>query len=156
MKKVTVVGVLMAALLCWPVKVQAAEAVFPRTHEIQVNVNEYTYEEAQLLLEIAEAEAGNQGPDGMWLVLSVIQNRKTSEKWPEDIASVIFQSGQFYTKGMGATEITPEAHEALARIERGDVAPEIIAFEKKSSNSLDKYFTEAFTYRDHTFYTLNE
>ena len=155
MKKV-IVGFLIGLVLCHPVKVQAAEAVFPRTHEIQVNVNEYTYDEAQLLLKIAEAEAGNQGSDGMWLVLSVIENRKRSDIWPNDVSSVIFDEGQFYTKGIGATEITPEAHEALARIERGEVAPEIIAFEKTSSNRLDTYFSKAFTYRDHQFYTLKQ
>lgn len=154
MKKVTVVGILMAAILCWPVKVQAAEAVFPRTHEIQVN--EFTYEEAQMLLKIGQAEAGNQGPDGVWLVMSVIYNRRASDVFPNSIEEVIYQDNQFYTKGMGATEVSADCHEALARIERGDVAPLIVAFEKKSSKSLDVYFTPAFTYRDHAFYTLNE
>ena len=158
MKKVTVVGVLMAmTILCWPIKAQAHSAVFPRTHEIKtLNTNEFTYEEAQYLMEIAQAEAGNQGQDGMWLVMSVVYNRRDAEEFPDSIEEVIFQESQFYTKGMGATEISPECHEALARIERGDVAPEIVAFEKSTSNSLDEYFVEAFQYRSHKFYTLSK
>ena len=154
MKKVTVVGVLMAALLCWPVKVQAAEAVFPRTHDIQVN--EFSYEDAQLLMQIAQAEAGNQGTDGQWLVMSVVLNRRDCEEFPDTIREVIYQDSQFYTKGMSANEITLESHEALAKIEKGYVAPQIVAFEKSTSNSLDVYFSKAFQYRDHNFYTLGK
>lgn len=37
--------------------------LFARTHE--VDCIELSYEDARLLMGIAEAEAGNQGPDGM-------------------------------------------------------------------------------------------
>lgn len=129
--------------------------LYPRTHE--VDCIELTYQEAQELMQIAQAEAGNQGTDGIWLVCSVIVNRTrdTSGIWPNDMHSVIFQPGQFYTKGMKA-DLSPEAHEALARIEKGDVAPQIIAFEKSNNTSLEKYFSSAFDYRDHTFYTLKK
>lgn len=151
MKRV-IAGILLgAAILCQPIHCRAADAVFPRTHEVQVN--EFSYEDARLLMGIAEAEAGNQGSDGMWLIMSVVLNRVRSESFPNSIASVIFEPSQFYAQGISATELTPEVHEALARIEMGDVAPEIVAFEKKTSNELDKYFNEAFVYRDHTFYT---
>lgn len=116
---------------------------------------ELTYEEAQALMQIAQAEAGNQGIDGMWLVMSTCVNRArdTSGAWPSDLISVIYQRNQYYTKGMKA-EINPECHEALARIEKGDVAPEIVAFETKDSKKLEQYFDAAFPYRDHIFYTV--
>lgn len=155
MKK-ALVGILLGLMLSQPITVHAQCAVFPRTHEVKMNVNEFTYEEARMLLEIAQAEAGNQGADGMWLVMSVVYNRRDSEEFPDSIKEVIFQDSQFYTKGMGATEISPECHEALARIEKGEVAPEIIAFEKSTSNSLDAFFSSAFGYRDHNFYTLKK
>lgn len=151
MKK-AILGILLGmAILGQPVQCRAADAVFPRTHE--VTVNEFSYDEAQLLMKIAEAEAGNQGSDGMWLIMSVILNRVKSEAFPDSISSVIYQRSQFYADGIGTAELTPEVHEALARIEMGDVAPEIVAFEMTTSNELDKYFNEAFVYRDHTFYT---
>jgi hypothetical protein len=66
---------------------------------------------------------------------------------------VIHQSHQFYTKGMKSAEITPEVHMALARLEMGNVYPELVAFERKDNNALDVYYSEAFTHGDHTFYT---
>jgi len=131
------------------------EAVFPRTHE--VNCVEFSYQDAQLLLKVGQAEAGNQGSDGIWLVLSCIYNRTISDVFDSTIGGVVYAEGQFSSVSNGSidrVEISPEAHEALARIERGDIAPSIVAFETTSSNELDKYFTKAFTYRDHTFYTL--
>lgn len=55
-------------------------------------VTEFTYEEAQLLMRMAQAEAGNQGIDGMWLVMSVAINRVKSKNFPGSITDVIYQS----------------------------------------------------------------
>lgn len=151
-----IVGVLLGLVLCQPITSHAQCELFPRTHDVMMNVNEFTYEEAQLLMEIAQAEAGNQGSDGMWLVMSVVLNRVDSEDFPDTISEVVYQEHQFYAKGIGKTEISPECHEALARIERGEVAPEIVAFERTTSKALDKYFSKAFEYRDHKFYTLSK
>lgn len=129
--------------------------LFERTH--WVDAIELSYEDAQLLMQIADAEAHNQGPDGEWLCMSCVVNRMRDNSgiWPDSLRAVVFEPFQFYTKGM-KSEVSPEAHEALARIERGDVAPNIIGFEKSSSKVLEKYFSSAFTYRDHTFYTLKK
>ena len=120
-------------------------------------VNEVTYEEAQLLLRIAQAEAGNQGEEGMWLVMSVVMNRVASPDFPDSISEVIFQESQFASVSDGNFDkavISEPCHEALARIESGDVAPKIIGFEVKTSEVLDEYFVAAFEYRDHRFYTM--
>lgn len=125
-------------------------------------VNSFTYEEAQLLMKVAQAEAGNQGEDGIWLVMSVIVNRtrtEGSEFHPEgdhSIQGTVFKKYSFSSVWDGRylkMELTPEVHEALARIEKGEVAEEIIGFEVKSSRELDKYFAEAFEYKDHRFNT---
>lgn len=117
---------------------------------------EFSLQDAQLLMRIAEAEAGNQGPDGMWMVMSVVLNRVDSDTWPDSIAGVIFEDHQFSSVSDGRfnkVEISADAHEALARIETGDVADEIIGFEVKTSEVLDKYFARAFEFKDHRFYT---
>ena len=49
----------------------------------------------ELLQKIAVSEAGNQGPDGMWLVMCVVMNRVESEDFPDTISEVINQKGQF-------------------------------------------------------------
>lgn len=123
-------------------------------HE-ESRVYEFTYNEAQDLLKVAFAEAGNQGEEGMWLVMSVVINRKESDTFPDTIYEVIHQPHQFSTVSNGSinkVEITEEAHLALARIESGDVKPEIIGFETLGSRVLDKYFDRAFEYKDHRFY----
>lgn len=134
-----------------------------RTHEVKIN--EFTFEEAQALMKLATAEAGNQGEDGMWLVMSTVLNRRSEEDWPDSILDVIYEHHktkdgrtiyQFETVSNGMidrVEISQEAHDALAKIEKGEVAPQIIAFENKRSEALDKYFMPAFEHRDHRFYT---
>lgn len=130
-----------------------------RTHDVQMEVNEFSIEDAQLLLKVAQAEAGNQGEDGMWLVMSVVLNRRDSEQFPDTIKEVIYQKSQFATVTNGAiskVEVSPECHMALSRIERGEIAPEVIGFETKDSNTLDEYFKCVFGYRNHKFYVLKE
>ena len=134
--------------------------------ECEQETVELTFEEAQLLMKIAQAEAGNQGPDGMWLVMSVVLNRVRDESFPSSITDVVYQKArtkkgnivhQFSSVADKRIEeqtvLSKEAHEALARIESGEVAAKIIAFEVKDSTALDKYFEYAFTFRDHRFYT---
>lgn len=135
------------------------------TIEKPKQANEFTLQEAQCLMKLACAEAGNQGEDGMWLVMSTVLNRRADEEWPDSIIDVIYEhhktkSGrtiyQFETVANGMidrVEISQEAHNALARIEKGEVAPEIIGFETKDSDALDKYFMPAFEHKDHKFYT---
>ena len=83
-------------------------------------------------------------------------NRVSSDEFPGSVEEVIYQPHQFSTVSNGTidtVEISPECHEALARIECGAVAAEIVAFETIDSQTLDKYFNVAFTYRNHQFYT---
>lgn len=131
---------------------QSTEESAPAAGEI----NELTYDDAQLLMKVAQAEAGNQGEEGMWLVMSVVMNRKENHSFPDTIRAVIYQDHQFATVSNGSidkVELSAECHEALARIESGDIAPQIIAFETIESSALDEYFTRAFEFRDHRFYT---
>lgn len=114
---------------------------------------EISYEDAQELMQIASAEALNQGEDGMLMVMSVVMNRVSSSEFPNTIHEVIHQPHQFYADGMASAQITPEVHYALARLEMGELYPEIIAFEKVDSNFLEKYFSPAFAFRNHEFYT---
>ncbi len=142
-----ILGILLGVtILCHPIRTEAHERQCPKPIEV-------TYAEAQELMEIASAEALNQGEDGMLLVMSVIINRVNSSEYPNTIHGVIHQSHQFYTKGMKSAEITPEVHMALARLEMGNLYPELVAFERKDNNALDVYYSEAFTHGDHTFYT---
>lgn len=118
---------------------------------------EVSYEDAQCLMKIAEAEAGNQSVEGMALVMKTILNRVEDEDFPDTVYGVISQPGQFetYVSGQyGITEPSEKAHLALAEIETGMFADDtVIAFEVAGNRILDKYFFYAFTLGGHDFYT---
>ena len=116
-----------------------------------------TYQDAQLLLEVASAEAANQGTEGMLRVMQVVINRVNDSDFPDSIQEVVYQPGMFesVTKGIIYTvDIPAEAHQALAMLEANeDMNVEIIGFETKvNGRVLEKYFNYAFSYKDHDFY----
>lgn len=134
------------------VKARETAQEIVRTHE----VNTMLQEDRELLCKVAMAEGGNQGEDGMWLIMSVIMNRVEDPDYPDSIPEVIYQKFQFTSILDGRAEkIEPseECMRAAQRIESGDIAPEIIGFETTDSDVLNQYFTPAFDYRDHRFFT---
>lgn len=140
------------ALICLMVPVKAAAAP-----EAQILFSE---SDEDLVKTIATAEAGNQGPDGMWLVMSVVMNRVSSEDFPDTVSEVIYQKSQFATVSNGSfdkvREYSKDCDEAFERIRDGDIAPMIIGFETVRSSVLDRYAQYVFTYRDHKFYVKKE
>lgn len=84
---------------------------------------EITYDEAQMLMKIAQAEAGGDGKDGMAMVMAVILNRVSDDRFPDSIEGVIFQEGQFSAIADGryyTAEPDINCHLALSEIERGE------------------------------------
>jgi len=127
-----------------------------QAEQVQVQEVILTDREEELLLKVAQSEATSQGPDGMWLVMSVVLNRVESKNFPNTIEEVIYQKNQFSVVDDGRIDrvaITDDAREALGRVKNGEVAYGIIAFESVDSSVHSKYFMEAFSYRDHKFYT---
>ncbi len=116
-----------------------------------VKAYDLSLEDAQLLMRAGWAEAGNQGEDGIWLVMSVIINRTEDPDWPDTIREVVYQENQFTTPA-DLDDVGVDAHLALARIEKGSICPKIIGFETKKSDKLDTYFIKVFDHRDHQFY----
>lgn len=137
-----------------PLVIEVSESgVLERTHDVHL----YTQEDADLIKRVALAEGECEGADGMWLIMSVIVNRLNDPDYPETVSGVIYQKNCFSSLRDGnfdkAAVTSETAEEAWQRIEAGDVAPQIIAFETVESNVLDQWFSEAFTYRHHKFYT---
>ena len=137
-----------------PLEIDAPDGgVVARTHSVHV----YTEDDAALIKRIALAEGETEGADGMWMIMSVIVNRVSDPDYPDTVSGVVYQKNVFSCLKDGnfakAPATTEAAEEAFARIEAGDICPEIIAFEGTKSNVLDKWFSEAFTFRHHKFYT---
>ena len=59
-------------------------------------------EELDMAARIVHAEAGNKSKEGRRLVADVLLNRRDSSKFPNDIVSIVKQSGQFSTYRTGA------------------------------------------------------
>lgn len=81
-----------------------------REDEAWVNL---TFEEMDLLEQIAYAEARGEGSKGMALVMRVVLNRSLRDN--QSITEVIFAQGQFYTAGM-TPNVSDECHEALGMV----------------------------------------
>lgn len=133
-----------------PVK-EAEIGSIERTHDVQL----MTREDRDLMMRVATAEGEDQGEDGMWLILSVIMNRVEDPDYPDNIHDVIYQPYQFTSildKRAEEAEPTEACEMAMVRIEEGEIAPEIIAFDLKNAGILEKYFEPVFDYRDHRFF----
>lgn len=115
----------------------------------------FTEKEAKEIMGVAMLEAGGEGEDGMWLVMSVVFNRVKDPDHPNTVHDVVYQKYAFSAvteKKMQEVKFSEECMRAYARIQTGDICPEIIGFETKDSDELDKYFDMVFVYRNHKFY----
>jgi N-acetylmuramoyl-L-alanine amidase len=84
---------------------------------------EVTYDEAQMLMKIAMAEAEEDGVEGQAMVMAVVLNRVKDNRFPNTIEEVIFQAHQFSPISDGRYfEAEPDvnSHLALAEIEKGN------------------------------------
>ena len=116
-----------------------------------------TYQDAQLLLAVASAEAANQGTIGMLRVMQCIMNRVNDSDFPDSVEEVVYQPGGFDSVTSGAiyvVDVPATAHEALALLEANkDMNVEIVGFEtKRNGRTLERFFDYSFTYKDHDFY----
>ena len=121
--------------------------------------------EAEELELLAMAEAEGEGPDGQWLVMSVVMNRVDDPEWPDSISEVInqymttktgkkvYQFSSIADGRIAKVRRSEDSSKALERIRAGDIAPEVVAFEVEGTDILDKWFMYAFTFKNHKFYT---
>lgn len=108
------------------------------------------YDNIDLLARCVEAEAGNQGLMGKRLVVDVILNRVDSERFPDDIKSVITQKGQFavYPNAMNRVTVTQETLDAIVLELERRTDDRILFFTARHYN---KYCIPAYQHGDHFF-----
>lgn len=114
---------------------------------------EMMYDDMEMLAQLVQAEAGNQGLDGMRLVADVVLNRLDSDQFPDTMEGVIFQKGQFGPTVDGAFEkagwnMSEDAYKAVemewSRATRWNTG--ILYFNTSWDNGKDP-----FKYGDHYF-----
>lgn len=135
--------------------VEPVVTIHYETIEHDRDVELYSEKDAKEIMGTAMLESQSEGEDGMWFTMSVIVNRVGDPDWPDNVHDVVYQRYAFSAvteERMRDVEISEECMRAFARIQTGDVCPQIIGFETKASEELDKYFDLAFVYRNHKFY----
>ena len=114
--------------------------------------DEIYWDSLEMLAICMEAEAGNQGSLGKRYVADVILNRVDSDRFPDDIVSVITQKYQFSTYWNGAMDMvscpSEETYEAV-RMELAHRTNDKILF--FTAGGYNPYCTPAFKYKDHYF-----
>lgn len=123
-----------------------------RVHVVHIGVYELENPyETELFAKCVEAEASNQGFEGKRLVADVILNRVDSEKFPDDIESVITQKNAFSSYsdgGIDRAEPTDETYEAIKLEQEQRKDSEILYF---SAGEYNKYSIPAYKYKEHYF-----
>lgn len=115
-------------------------------------------EDAYMLAKIAMAEAESEDTKGKALVMLVVLNRVWSDEFPDTIAGVIFQDGQFSPISNGRYDVVePDAdcYRALQliQIDGWDGSQGATYFESKSeSNWHSEHLTFLFQHGRHYFY----
>ena len=108
------------------------------------------YDSIDMLARCVEAEAGNQGLLGKRLVVDVILNRVDDPRFPNDIASVISQKGQFsvYPYMISRATVTEETLEAITLELERRTDNRILYF---NTRHFKKWYTAAYQCGDHFF-----
>lgn len=110
------------------------------------DVLELTPEDEELLMQIAMAEAGNQGVIGKMIVMRCVLNRCEANN--ASVRSIIYAPHQFYTAGMGGWD--EECELALLLVASGwDGSHGAVFFCNQGYN--DCATEPLFRYRDHWF-----
>lgn len=106
----------------------------------------------EMMAVCVEAEAGNQGFRGKQLVADMILNRVDSDRFPNDIESVIKQKNQFssyFDGGMAKAIPSEETYRAVRTELMGKRVDSSILF--FTAGAYNKYCVPAYKYKDHYF-----
>lgn len=136
-----------------PLNAKAAPSGYDKYGELADEVYE---DEKELLAALVWAEAGNQDIYGKQLVVDVVLNRMNDPRFPNTIAEVIYQPGQFYSEGDSRLtrafwNITPDCYQAVINETDGSISDSSVFF--YCAGYFPQYGTPAYQYGDHYFNT---
>lgn len=108
--------------------------------------------EMEMLAQLTESEAGNQDLTGKRYVVDVVLNRVDSDKFPNTIEEVIYQTNQFSVIKNGgfdkaAWHISEESYQAVLLEYKDRLNNDILYFSRGKS----PYATKHFKHQDHWF-----
>ena len=108
------------------------------------------YDSIDMLARCVQAEAGNQGLMGKQLVVDVILNRVDSPRFPNNVASVISQPGQFsvYPYAMNRAVVDAETMQAIINELQRRTDDQILFF---TAGHYNRHCIPAYQYGAHYF-----
>lgn len=130
---------------------QVVEQPLDKSEKNNLSGNFISDEELTLLAACVQAEAGNQGEQGMRYVCDVILNRVDSDTYPDTITEVITQKGQFAVWPKGIQKQLPPWPETITLCEdelRSRSNYQAIMFR---TGHFHPWGTPLFQYKDHYF-----
>lgn len=104
----------------------------------------FTQEEAEMLMKLAQCEAGGCTAS-QYYEMMVVVNRLKSDEFPDTVKEIIYQTGQFSVVSEGKfakAEPTLSSHLALAMVEKGIDWSEGAIWVEASSNSSDSWHSQ--------------
>lgn len=118
--------------------------------QLEMTVEETEPDYIEFLAKCVEAEAGNQDMIGRRLVVDVILNRVDSDRFPNDVWSVITQKGQFSTYPYAISRAVPseKTYEAVRLELENRIDTEILFF---TAGGYNRYCVPAYQHGDHYF-----
>lgn len=143
-------------------KEEIQETDAPEESQGMIGGVDWDSEDAYLLAKIAMAEAEGEDVEGKALVILVMLNRVWSNEFPNSIADVIFQEGQFSPVDNGRfdrVEPNRECYEALEliRMNQWDESQGALYFESEGKSSWHRNnLSFLFRHGNHYFYTDKE
>lgn len=150
---------IVAATTVFPVEVPAASNLISAVKVVTApkyvyNLSEY---DKSLLLKIGMAEAGNQGPDGIGLVMQTVMNRLYNDpgnKFPNSVHGIVYSPNQYTTNKSYIPN--KDCYTALEYLMQGRYvawSKGAIAFASlKGGKWHDRNLKHLFTYKGHKFY----
>lgn len=127
-------------------------AVAPTITATEIYQPKFTDDE-MLLLKVASCEAGNQGAEGMALVMSVVLNRASA--YGCSISDVVYAPDQFACINSSYwinDYIVSDAYEALRMIKDGYTSDAMYFCTPSHNRWHSSHLQYLFTFKDHEFY----
>ena len=138
------------------------QGTFKSAYTTTIMMWEINADDAYMLAKIAMAEAEGEDVDGIALVMLVVLNRTNAEGFPDTVADVIYEKGQFTPVANGRfqkAEPDKECFEALQLIvaDKWDESQGATYFESKSSSTWHRdNLNYLYSHGGHDFYTDRE
>ena len=152
MRRMKIAVIATLTLFCSVYMTTNSYSQIPDASDCQVKDEDLHMAKYEILAQLVEAEAGNQGLLGRKLVADVVLNRIDSDIFPNSLEEVIFQDGQFTCIKSGLFDkagwnVSELSYQAVKEEVQNRTNRKVLYFSRGKSPYADYHFKE----EDHWF-----